>query len=151
MYQINALFLNIGHLLRSGRGPFLALSVAGHARGPPVHCAKGWAPGGLRGGRSGRSKSRELGSYHGITFHRARASQDDGKPMFQLFCSTLSHTGTKLASSFSRAYNHAHYYACVDHDYACGNIAYACGWRKMLVRVCAGLCMCVLESHISYF
>ena len=39
----------------SGRGPFLALSAAGHEGGPRVLTAQVWAPVGLRGACSGRS------------------------------------------------------------------------------------------------
>ena len=47
MYQMH--FLDIGHRFFSGRGSFLALSAAGHVRGPPVHQPQVWAPAGLRG------------------------------------------------------------------------------------------------------
>ena len=40
-----------------------------------------------RGACSGRSKSRNLASSHGVAF-RARAEQGDGNPTCQLFCST---------------------------------------------------------------
>ena len=46
-----------------------------------------WVPGGLRGACSGRSKSRNLASHHGIAFRRARADQANGNPpnAFRLF------------------------------------------------------------------
>ena len=60
---------------------FLALSAVGHAvGGGSVHYTQVWAPAGLRGARSGRSKSRRAGSFRGIVFRRARAKQDDGNP-----------------------------------------------------------------------
>ena len=69
-------------LFSSGRGSFLALSAAGHAGGPRVLTAPVWAPAGLRGACSGRSKSRELESNHGIAFRRARASQAHGNAQY---------------------------------------------------------------------
>ena len=47
-----------------------------------------WVPAGLRGACSGSSKSRNLANSHGIAFRPARASQDNGEPVFQLDCST---------------------------------------------------------------
>ena len=60
-------FLHISPFFSSGRGPFLALSAAGHAGGV---CSRGKlrAPAALRGACSGRSKSLELESNHGIAF-----------------------------------------------------------------------------------
>ena len=39
-----------------------------------------WVPAGLRGAYSGRSKSRNLASNHGITFRPARANRANAKP-----------------------------------------------------------------------
>ena len=47
-----------------------------------------WVPVGLRGACSGRSKSRNLASNHGVAFRGARAEHDNGKPTCQLFCAT---------------------------------------------------------------
>ena len=58
-------------------GSFLALSAAAHGGGPHAHYAQVWAPAELNGARSGRSKSRELASHHGIAYCRVRASQVD--------------------------------------------------------------------------
>ena len=79
----NALFLHVGKLFSSGRrGAFLALSAAaGRARGPRALTAQVWAPAGLRGACSGRSKSHELAAQanltkiHTSTYHRARKGE----------------------------------------------------------------------------
>ena len=47
-----------------------------------------WVQIGLRGACSGRSKSRNLASTQGIAFRPARASQDNGNPIFRLDAST---------------------------------------------------------------
>ena len=69
--------------------------------------AQVWVPGGLRGACSGRSKSRNLASDHGVVaFRGARAEQDNGKPACQLFCSTAvkgSNTVTTISPSFPRS------------------------------------------------
>ena len=58
----------------------------------------------------------------------------------------LSHKVATLASSFPRSYSHGHYSACVDHYYACvDHYSVAC------VCVFTGLCICVLEPHVSAF
>ena len=81
IYQINALNLHMAMHFSFGRGSFLALSAAGHAEGPRIYSkAQAWAPAGLRGALTGRSKSRGAGSFRGITFRRDRAKQDDGNP-----------------------------------------------------------------------
>ena len=59
----------------SGRGSFLVLSAAGHARGPRVQRAQVWDPAELRGACSGDSKSRKLATNHGIRFRPPRASR----------------------------------------------------------------------------
>ena len=59
-------FSYIGPLFSSGRGSFLARSAGGHAGGKHVLTAQVWAPAGLRGARSGRSKSRRAGSFAGV-------------------------------------------------------------------------------------
>ena len=82
--------------------------------------------------RSGRSKSRELACNYGIAFSPARASQDNGKPTFQLCYSNEPHgnnTRFKL-SPFLQP-------------------------RTLRMRVCcvcyvsAGLCICALKPHTS--
>ena len=73
----------------SGRGCFLALSAAGHARGGGACKLPGarkiWAPAGLRGARYGRSKSRLAGSFRGIVFRGASAKQVHGNPKLSSF------------------------------------------------------------------
>ena len=61
--------------------------------------AQVWAPTGLSGAFSGRSKSRNLASNHGIGFRPARASQDNGNPHFS-FLAPPSHARRTLDSSF---------------------------------------------------
>ena len=53
----------------------------GARQGPSyVLTAQVWAPAGLRGACSGRSKCLELASNHGIAFRQARTNQVHGKP-----------------------------------------------------------------------
>ena len=79
-------FLHIVKLFSYGRGSFLVLSAAGDAGGLRVHTAQVWAPAEVRGTCSGRSKSRNLASNHGVAFRGVRAEQDDGKPTYQPLC-----------------------------------------------------------------
>ena len=123
--------------------------------------AQVWAPTGLSGAFSGRSKSRNLASNHGIGFRPARASQDNGNPHFS-FLAPPSHARRTLDSSFPCSCSDGHYCACVDHYYACVDHYYAsvslaydyvcCVCQTCEgVCMCAGLCICVLELHISAF
>ena len=78
--------------------------------------AQVWVSGELCGACSGRSKSRNLASNHGVAFHGARSEQDNRKPAHQLYCSTAvkgNNTLTTIALSFPRSYHYGHYYARV--------------------------------------
>ena len=106
---MNCTFSHIGPPFSSGRGSFLARSAVGHAGGPPVHLAQIWAPAGLRGARSGRSKSSELASNHGIAFRLAEP-QNNGNPInfFAAAVSCLFHTvppALKLSTLWQPRYN----------------------------------------------
>ena len=78
--------------------------------------AQVWVPGRLRGACSGRSKSRNLASNHGVAFRRAKAEQDNGKPTAAVV--ERSNTVT-IASIFPRSYIYGHNYARLDHCYTC--------------------------------
>ena len=71
------------------------------------------------------------------------------------FFAPPSHSRTTLASSFPRSCSDGHCYGCVNHYYACVDITYAyvcCVYvTSGCLRGCAGLCICVLEPHISAF
>ena len=64
MYRVKSQFRNTT-LFPSGRGPLLALSAARRAGDPPVHHIASAGPG-RAPACSGRSKSRNLASNHGI-------------------------------------------------------------------------------------
>ena len=75
-------------LFSGARGSFLALSDAGHARGPPVHHGASLGPGRAPWRVLWAFKSRNLANNHGVVFRGARAEEDNGKPTCPLFCST---------------------------------------------------------------
>ena len=79
--------MHIGPFFSSGRGPLLALSAVGHAGRPCVLTTQVWAAVGLCGARSGRSKSRNLASNHGIAFRLAEPRRTMETPQ-DFFCST---------------------------------------------------------------
>ena len=81
-------FSDICTLFSGARGSFSRSRLQGTQGGHLYTTAKVWVPGGLHGASSGRSKSRNVASDHGVAFRGARAEQDDGKPICQLFCST---------------------------------------------------------------
>ena len=112
--------------------------------------AQVWVPDGLRGAFYGRSKSRILASIRGVASRRARAEHDNGKPTYQLFCSTAVKALCFVAAT---AYNSSR--LCVDHYYACVDIAYfsrVCAVCAMIrVRVCRCVQVCALEPQISAF
>ena len=102
--------------------------------------------GGLRGACSGRSKSQNLVSNHGIAFGGGRPERGNGKntcqPLLQPFLAA-SNTSTTTASSFPRSYSYGHYYcAYVDHCVTCVVILYAC--MRCLCTPCT--CACVYGS-----
>ena len=59
----------------------------GHEGGPPVYHGGSLSPGPLRGACSGRSRSRNLASNHGVALRGDRVEQDDGEPTCRLICS----------------------------------------------------------------
>ena len=73
-------FLHIAMHCFSSRCVFFAFSAAGHAGGLAVRFTQVSSPAGLRGARSGRSKSRQAGSFRGIAFRRVRDNQATGNP-----------------------------------------------------------------------
>ena len=139
MYVPNALFLHVDHLFFSGRGSFRAILAAGHAGGPLVHKAQVWAPAGPCGVRSGRSRSRELASNHGIAFRRVRASQENENPTFQLFLFFL----------FSRCIMSISHRPSSPQALFCGNSSRA----SLRSFVCDGhggrICVCVCVSRFQ--
>ena len=123
------------------RGSFSRSRLWGTQGGRLYNTAQVWVPGGLRGERFGRSTSRNLASNRGVAFREARAEQDNGKPTYQLLCSSVvkgSNAVTTIASSFPRSYSYRHYYACVVMMYAC------------MCCVCAPCtCVCVFTAGLS--
>ena len=94
--------------------------------------AQVWVPGVLLGAGSGRSKSRNMESNHGVAFREARAEQDKGKPACQLFCCTA----VKALLGVSHGTTAVAHQVYVDHD--CVDIACAC-----LFCACYDTCACV--------
>ena len=66
-------------------------------------------------------------------------------PHFRFFA-PLSHARTTLASSFPHSHSNGHCNACMDDTCVCGHCLRVCR-----CAVCAGLCIFVLEPHISAF
>ena len=100
--------------LSSGAGrSFRALSAARHAGSHLYTKVQVWVPGGFRGACSGRAKSRNLASNHGVAFRGARAEQDNGKPtllaLFLLRCCTATQPRYDTRYKLSRCYSQGHY------------------------------------------
>ena len=125
-------------LFSSGRGSFLALSVAGGTQGARLYTtARVWVPAGLHGACSERSKSRNSCQVAtGSLSAGLEPSKTMENPHFSffalVFAPLLYSHGATLASSFPRCHSHGHY-SC------------ACA------RVCAGLCMYVLALGRASF
>ena len=107
-----------------------------------------WVPAGLRGACSGRSKSRNLASDHGVAFRGARAEQDSGKRRCHLFCSTCckvqqhgSNNRFKL-SSVSQLLT----LRCV-----CGPLLCVCGDVCVLCVCSVRVCTCVTHASSRLF
>ena len=90
-------FFCICTLFSGARGSFLVRSDAGHAGGPPAYHGASLGPG--RTPCSGRSKSGNMASNHGVAFRGGRPEQDNGKPTCQLFCSTAVKTFHLVAAT----------------------------------------------------
>ena len=85
--------------------PAACLSTRSRMRGTRMGCVytrRKFAPQpGSCGACSGRSKSRDLASNHGIAFCRIRATQDDGNPTFQRIFLHCSKTGSHAVTCFN--------------------------------------------------
>ena len=77
--------MDIGIFCSSARGPFLLVSVTGHAGGPREHWVQVWASAEVRGTCSGGSKSQKPVNNHGIAFRPARANQAHANPKKTIF------------------------------------------------------------------
>ena len=105
--------------------------------------AQVWVPGGVRGACSGRSKSRNLASNHGVAFRGARAEQDNGKPTCQPLrhcCNAQQYGNINRFKLYSVLELRALLGAYVDHFCACVVMMYAC----IALCVCSVyMCTCV--------
>ena len=75
--------MRIGNLSTCGRGFFLALSAARHARGHRVHYVRrkfGPRLGSVALALGVQCRTHELPLCHGVAFRRARVKQNDGNP-----------------------------------------------------------------------
>ena len=95
--------------------------------------AQAWVPGGLRGARSGRSKSQNLASIHGVTFCGAKAEQDNGKPTCQLFYSTVVKALYLVAATVQEQ----------SHIKFAWTTTSVCGHCISVSAVCCNTCACV--------
>ena len=119
------------HLFCPDCGYFLAFSAAGGRLYNVVGATLG--PGRAR---SGRSKSGDLASNHGIAFRPASAWQDYEKKTYFSFFAPPSHTRT-LASACSLIYSHGQ---CVS---VCGPLLCGCGHCVAYVSL-PGVRMCAV-------
>ena len=79
----------------------------------------------------------------GSLFRRARASQDNGKPIFQLFCSTDPH-GDNTRFKLFPFYSHG-LLLCVRRHCLC-----LCAVCVLRVRVCGSVHLCAGTPHSSF-
>ena len=80
-YQMHNFFAYLHALLgRLAPGRFSRSRLRGLQARRVDTTAQVWVPAGLRGAHSGRSKSRDVASDHGIAFPQARANQIHGSP-----------------------------------------------------------------------
>ena len=139
-------------------GLFSRCRLRGTQGGRLYTTAQVWIQAGLRGACSGRSKSRNLGSNHGVAFRGARAERDNGKPTYQLFRSiAVKRAATQQQQSLKAFLGRTatdttmlacvdHFFARVDHYFGCVVMMYACTCFVCSDYVCAGLSMCVLQA-----
>ena len=132
--------MRIGNLSTCGRGFFLALSAARHARGHRVHYVRrkfGPRLGSVALALGVQCRTHELPLCHGVAFRRARVKQNDGNPhkqkrpaAFFFACFALCNSShlkrqprynSSLASSFSLSWRQ----------------------RTMFLHVSACVCLCV--------
>ena len=146
------LFL-LGHLHAFLRRPYIFSRTLcwGARRGPactPRRNYKVWAPGGLCGACSGRSKSQNLLSNHGVAFREARAEQDNGKPTCQHCSSKSLQDGSNNRFKLSSVLQlRTLLYVCGPLLCMCGNDV--CVYALCLLRArvwCARVCPCVTHA-----
>ena len=124
-------------------GLFSRSRLRGAQGGRAYTTAQVWAPAGLRGARSGHSKSRELASNHGIALRRGRASQDNGNPHFSFDAPLVSHTVTNTRFPLLTATDTSmRVWTTTPRVWTVlARVSAVCAPH---VCMCAGLCVCVL-------
>ena len=107
-----------------------------------------WVPAGLRDACSGRSKSPNPASNHGIAFRPARANQAHANPknVISSFFTSLCCCYSKSHSSRQRLGSHGTAAALQSFAFVTAtNGASACGFVR--VRVCARVCHCRIQQQ----
>ena len=138
-------FLSSTRFSLPAAGLFSRSRLRGTQGGRLYTTARVWVPAGLRDPRSGRPKSRDLASNHGIAFRRARASQDNGTPLqFSVFARLLLHH-VCITPSLERSTS----LLCGSHGYISSRAASSsfCDGHGRFVRVCVCHVSCPILSN----
>ena len=129
-------------------------SVCSHILGCSARKGAAWTPRRKLVSRAG-SVARALGEVaksgqYSRGFRGARAAQNNGKPICQLFCSTAVKALYLMAATVQE-HSHIKFVWTTTMCVWTFHIRVACVLRYVRVYVRAGLCMGVLEPHISAF